>query len=131
MLHINFTSYNVRCNQDTINPHTNSNIMMLASDPDDEHPYLYAWVIGIFHVKVQHVGIHSQDHLEKICSFSGSASMLLTHLFLLDLRQSACLVLVFSLEMILWPLGLWTQSTFFVPVIFRVLYVYIGNSVII
>ncbi|PBK66616.1 hypothetical protein ARMSODRAFT_890345, partial [Armillaria solidipes] len=52
ILCINFTSYDVRYNQDTINPCTHSNIMMLVSDLDDEHPYLYARVIGIFHAKV-------------------------------------------------------------------------------
>ncbi|KAK0226897.1 hypothetical protein EDD85DRAFT_777546 [Armillaria nabsnona] len=52
ILCINFKGYDIQCNQDTINPHTHSNIMVLVSDLDNEHPYLYAQVIGIFHVKV-------------------------------------------------------------------------------
>jgi hypothetical protein len=50
-LQINFTTYNNRQDQDTINPCTHSDIMMLAKD--DGHPYCYACVIGIYHAMVQ------------------------------------------------------------------------------
>jgi hypothetical protein len=50
-LRINFTTYDNRRDQDTINPRTHSDIMMLAKD--DGHPYCYARVIGIYHAMVQ------------------------------------------------------------------------------
>ncbi len=40
--------------QDTVNPRTGSDIMMLApEDERDDHPYWYAQVIGIYHVLVR------------------------------------------------------------------------------
>jgi len=50
-LQINFTTYNNRRAQDTINPCTHSDIMMLSRD--DGHPYYYARVLGIYHAMVQ------------------------------------------------------------------------------
>ena len=51
-LWINFTTYNNWCDQDTINPHTHSDIMML-SNSNSGHPYCYAHVLGIYHASVQ------------------------------------------------------------------------------
>ncbi|KAF5389987.1 hypothetical protein D9757_003833 [Collybiopsis confluens] len=51
VLRINYTSYDLRRCQDSINARTHSDIMVLSPDSDDdEHPYLYARVIGIYHV---------------------------------------------------------------------------------
>ncbi|RPD82127.1 hypothetical protein L226DRAFT_541597 [Lentinus tigrinus ALCF2SS1-7] len=49
---LNYTTYDMRRTQDSINPSTHSDVMMLAS-PDDAavHPYVYARVISVFHVK--------------------------------------------------------------------------------
>lgn len=58
-LQINFTTYDCRRDQDTINIGTHSDIMVLANpdeDPENSHPYWYARVIGIFHATVQQVG---------------------------------------------------------------------------
>ena len=58
-LRINFTTYDGRRDQDTINIRTHSDIIVLANqdeDPENEHPYWYARVIGIFHAMVLHVG---------------------------------------------------------------------------
>ncbi|KAH7868122.1 uncharacterized protein C8R40DRAFT_1164102 [Lentinula edodes] len=55
-LRINYTTYNVRRDQDVINPHTDHNTIMLKS-PDtnpDAHPYWYAQVLGIFHADIIH-----------------------------------------------------------------------------
>ncbi|KXN90922.1 hypothetical protein AN958_03356 [Leucoagaricus sp. SymC.cos] len=60
-LHINYTSYDIQRAQDSVNPRTHSDIMVLAgsnadsSDPSagDDHPYLYAHVLGIFYAEVQ------------------------------------------------------------------------------
>ncbi|KAJ3858791.1 hypothetical protein EV359DRAFT_75796 [Lentinula novae-zelandiae] len=55
-LRINYTTYNVRRNQDVINPRTDHSTIMLKS-PDtnpNAHPYWYAQVLGIFHADVIH-----------------------------------------------------------------------------
>lgn len=48
-MRVNYTTYDMRRDQDSINPRTHPDIMMLAPT-DSEHPYLYARVLGIFHV---------------------------------------------------------------------------------
>lgn len=57
-LRINFTTYDCRRDQDTINPLRQSDVMVLANadDEEDSHPYWYARVIGIFHAMVCRVG---------------------------------------------------------------------------
>ena len=55
VLRINYTRYDMRRDQDSINPRTHPNIMMLAPG-DAKHPYLYARVIGIFHVQSYRAG---------------------------------------------------------------------------
>ena len=64
-LHVNYTTYDMRCNQDSINPKTHLDILMLApSSPQSQspHPYLYGQVIGIYHVDIIHANLspHSQ-----------------------------------------------------------------------
>lgn len=53
VLRINYTSYDMKREQDSLNPRTHANIMMLSHD-DDRHPYWYARIIGLFHVVVRH-----------------------------------------------------------------------------
>ncbi len=48
-MRVNYTSYDMRREQDSINPRTHPDIMMLAP-PGSDHPYLYARVVSIFHV---------------------------------------------------------------------------------
>jgi hypothetical protein len=55
MLHINYTTYDVRRAQDTINPKTDHHDIMLLSTSDDGRPiheYQYARVMGIYHVNL-------------------------------------------------------------------------------
>jgi hypothetical protein len=55
-LRINFTTYDCRRDQDTINVSTHSDVMVLAPQNDNsgnKHPYWYAHVIGIFHILVR------------------------------------------------------------------------------
>lgn len=52
VLRINFTTYDNRRDQDSINPHTHSDIIMLSHD-GSSHPYCYARVFGIYHAMVQ------------------------------------------------------------------------------
>ncbi|KAI5896073.1 uncharacterized protein SCHCODRAFT_02492911 [Schizophyllum commune H4-8] len=50
-LRINYTTYDIRRDQDVINPSFHSDIHVLARD-DDDHPFWYARVLGIFHVNI-------------------------------------------------------------------------------
>ena len=58
ILRLNYTTYDVRRKQDTINPNTSHrDIMVLAENDDDaDHPFLYARVIGVFHVNAVYTG---------------------------------------------------------------------------
>jgi hypothetical protein len=46
--------YDLRHEQDTINPHTHADIMVLAHEDEHMHPYWYARVVQIFHVNVEY-----------------------------------------------------------------------------
>ena len=61
VLRVNYTTYDMRRDQDSVNPRTHPDIMMLAYEDDDnpsalKHPYWYARVIGIFHTTVKYTG---------------------------------------------------------------------------
>lgn len=63
-LNVNYTSYDLRRDQDIINPSTHSDIMVLAHEDDDEpdkHPYWYARIVGIFHADVRYIGDGSRS----------------------------------------------------------------------
>jgi hypothetical protein len=51
---INYTTYDVRRGQDSMNPRTHSDVMTLSRGDDDGHPFSYARILGIFHVEVLH-----------------------------------------------------------------------------
>lgn len=54
LLRINYTTYDLRREQDTINPLTRADVMLLSQEDVRIHPYWYARVIRIFHVLVEH-----------------------------------------------------------------------------
>ena len=64
LMHLNYTTYDVRQAQDIVNPSTSHCNIMLWADcaPSDVvgshswHPYIYACVLGIFHVNATYVG---------------------------------------------------------------------------
>ncbi|KAG0692732.1 hypothetical protein DFH29DRAFT_1008196 [Suillus ampliporus] len=57
VLRINYTTYDLRREQDSMNPQTRADIMMLShEDDEDRHPYWYARIIKIYHVNVWHYG---------------------------------------------------------------------------
>ncbi|KAK7014172.1 hypothetical protein R3P38DRAFT_3322137 [Favolaschia claudopus] len=64
VMQINYTTYDMGRDQDTINPRTNSNIMVLSHEDEQDsinaHLYWYARVIGIFHAEICHVGPNSK-----------------------------------------------------------------------
>ncbi|KAJ7101024.1 hypothetical protein C8R43DRAFT_1048129 [Mycena crocata] len=53
VLRINYTSYDIHRAQDSMNPRTHADIMMLApEDTADTHPFSYARILGVFHCDV-------------------------------------------------------------------------------
>jgi hypothetical protein len=56
MMRINYTTYDVRRAQDTINPKTDHRNVMLLSPESSGHQYEYARVLGIYHVNVIYTG---------------------------------------------------------------------------
>lgn len=66
----NYTTYDVRRAQDVINPGTaHRDIMLLANNTDGNgdttHPFLYARVLGIYHVNVIYTGGSVVDYLAR------------------------------------------------------------------
>jgi hypothetical protein len=61
---VNYTTYDIRRKQDTVNSNTtHRDIMILANTNDDsDHPFLYARVIGIFHVNAIYTGGSLPDY---------------------------------------------------------------------
>lgn len=49
VMRVNYTSYDMRREQDSINPRSHADILLLAPR-GDPHPYMYARVVSIFHV---------------------------------------------------------------------------------
>ncbi|KAL6305510.1 hypothetical protein BKA93DRAFT_707118, partial [Sparassis latifolia] len=62
-LTINYTTYDVRHAQDTINPSTDRcNVMVLADNDDPHaHPFWYARILGIYHVNAVDLSPHSDE----------------------------------------------------------------------
>ncbi|KAF9494851.1 hypothetical protein BDN71DRAFT_1392748, partial [Pleurotus eryngii] len=52
--HVSYTTYDLRHGEDTMNPHTHSDVMVLKCNEADAHPFSYARILGVFHVKVEH-----------------------------------------------------------------------------
>ena len=69
LCHINYTTYDVRCAQDTINPHTDHCDIMLLATLESTHPFLYACVLGIFHTNIIYTGPGSKDYFPRCLEF--------------------------------------------------------------
>lgn len=75
ILRVNYTTYDVRRAQDTINPRTtHCNVLFLAADGDnpdalDSHPFLYGRVLGIYHVNVVYSGPGMLDYKPRRIEF--------------------------------------------------------------
>ncbi|KAI0318229.1 hypothetical protein OF83DRAFT_48304 [Amylostereum chailletii] len=62
VLRINYTTYDLRRKQDTVNPRTHADVMVLSPEDDGTHvPYWFARVLDIFHLDVIHRGSHSKS----------------------------------------------------------------------
>jgi hypothetical protein len=59
---INYTTYDMRREFDTINPKTHPFVMVPSPETETgTHPFWYAAVLGVFHADIQHAGNDSRD----------------------------------------------------------------------
>ena len=64
VLRINYTMYDIHRDQDSVNPHTHPDIMVLSHEDNPQaHPYWYTQVLGIFHLRVLHLDPSAVNHL--------------------------------------------------------------------
>ena len=55
VMHVNFTTYDVHCGQDSLNSHNHANVMVLSRNKTAaNHPSEYARIIWIFHIEMLH-----------------------------------------------------------------------------
>jgi len=67
VIRINYTTYDLRCAQDSINMQTHPYLMTLGHKDEEGakwHPYWYAKVLGIFHVNVRRSGFMETERME-------------------------------------------------------------------
>lgn len=67
LMRVNYTTYDVRRGQDSLSSRKRSDVMTLARDEANPHPFDYARIIGIFHVEVAHPSFNDDyrgHHLE-------------------------------------------------------------------
>ncbi|KAE9389208.1 hypothetical protein BT96DRAFT_1025149 [Gymnopus androsaceus JB14] len=60
VVRINYTTYDLRRDQDSINPRTHPHIITL-SPPGTDHPFTYGRVIGVFHANVRLQRVHGSN----------------------------------------------------------------------
>lgn len=60
VMHMNYRSYNIRRQDDSVNARNHHYVMMLNS-PNGGHPYLYARVVSIFHVNAYFVKVPDEE----------------------------------------------------------------------
>ena len=56
VLWVNYTTYDLRRAQDSLNPRTHADVMVLAHETGNSHPYWYARILGVFHANVIYTG---------------------------------------------------------------------------
>ncbi|KAJ2975353.1 hypothetical protein NUW54_g11744 [Trametes sanguinea] len=61
---VNYTSYDMRRDQDTISPRCHPDVMLLA-EPDSPHPYMYARVLGMFHATRTSLGMPTRGNAKR------------------------------------------------------------------
>jgi len=74
VLRINYTTYDLCCAQDSLNPRVHADIMVLANEESQPgelapHPYWYACIVGIFHVYVRYLGGQSRSRTSQRIDF--------------------------------------------------------------
>lgn len=68
---VQYTTYDVRRAQDVINPFTpHRDIMLLSTtSDDDDHPFLYACVLGVYHANAIYAGDAARSYQAKRLNF--------------------------------------------------------------
>lgn len=69
VLRVNYTTYDLRRGQDSLNPRVPGHADFMVLSPETEennnnpHPYWYGRILGIFHANIRHIGpqSHSQE----------------------------------------------------------------------
>ncbi|KAF8223129.1 hypothetical protein L208DRAFT_1318715, partial [Tricholoma matsutake] len=62
VLRVNYTTYDIRRDQDSMNPCTHCDVMVHSTETGpDAHKYWYARILGVFHAKVMHSGPEAQN----------------------------------------------------------------------
>ena len=75
VLRVNYTTYDVRRNQDIFNPGSDHrDVIMLATpgsdeEPETQHRFCYARLIGVYHANVHFIGPGSKDYLPRRLDF--------------------------------------------------------------
>jgi hypothetical protein len=74
LIRLNYTTYDVRRDQDVVNPKTPHRDIMLLANPDGleanfNHPFLYARVLGIYHANVVYIGPGMLDYVPRRVEF--------------------------------------------------------------
>ncbi|KZP03324.1 hypothetical protein FIBSPDRAFT_1055351 [Athelia psychrophila] len=60
VIRVNYTTYDVRRAQDSLNPRTHADFMVLGHDEGlDAYPYWFGRIVGVFHAEVLHTGDQS------------------------------------------------------------------------
>ena len=63
VLQVNYTIYDIHCDQDSMNPWTHCNVMVVSQETGpNAYPYWYACILGVFHAQVMHMGPEAQSH---------------------------------------------------------------------
>ncbi|PPR03767.1 hypothetical protein CVT24_007510 [Panaeolus cyanescens] len=58
VLRVNYTTYDLRRSQDSFNPRTHADILLLSDTSENDHPFSYARIFRLFHVDITY---HCQD----------------------------------------------------------------------
>jgi len=66
---INYTTYDVRRAQETVNPRTDHRDVMLLSHQPSAHPFCYACVLGIYHTNAIYIGPGLRDYQSRRIEF--------------------------------------------------------------
>ena len=69
LFRINYTTYDLQRESDSINTCNHRDIMLLSNSDIDDHPFSYARVLGIFHANIIYTGPGSKDFQSRWIEF--------------------------------------------------------------
>ena len=72
-MQVNFTTYDLRRETHTLNVKKNRDVMIKSCE--DDHPYWYCRIVGIYHVMVRHVGTALKNTQPQRMDFLTSISL--------------------------------------------------------